>query len=119
LLVVCPVVSPYLPAAHGPTQELVVCTPTLPKRPRLHGLQAEAPVPLNCPAGQVDCVADVEPRPQKYPAVQSPVQELTAMAVVAPNLPAGHWVQDAVFPRLNWPAGHAEAVADVDPATHM
>lgn len=34
-----------------------------------------------------------------------------------PYLPAGQLVQDPTPPRLYWPAGHAAAVADEEPAT--
>jgi hypothetical protein len=37
---------------------------------------------------------------------------------VVPKRPAGHPVHAGAPPRLNCPAGHRAAVADVDPATH-
>jgi hypothetical protein len=53
------------------------------------------------------------------PAGQGPVQAFEVRAVVAPYLPDGHGVQtDAPTPEY-WPAGHAAAVADVDPGAQM
>ena len=51
-------------------------------------MHADAPVPLYCPAGQMEAVADVEPAGHEYPAVQSPVHAAVKRAVVDPNLPA-------------------------------
>jgi hypothetical protein len=42
----------------------------------------------------MDAVALVDPAPQACPAVQSPEQAAVTRAVVAPNFPAGHAVQD-------------------------
>ena len=56
--------SPYRPMAHAPTHALVVWAPTSPYRPAGQGMQADAPVPLYCPAGQMEAVAEVEPEGQ-------------------------------------------------------
>ena len=53
-------------------------------------MQADAPVPLYCPAGQMEAVAEVEPEGQMYPALQSPLHAAVLRLVVAPYLPGAH-----------------------------
>lgn len=53
-------------------------------------MQADAPVPLYCPAGQMEAVAEVEPEGQMYPALQSPLHAAALRLVVAPYLPGAH-----------------------------
>ena len=51
----------------------------------------------------------------KKPAAHSPEQLALACPVVFPNNPTGQLEHDVAFPRLYWPAGHAKAVAEVEP----
>jgi hypothetical protein len=83
-------------------------------------------------------VAVRDPAGQKYPASHCPLHVSAVMPATDPNRPAGHSavqsdvVSPVVFPNrptaqsvhtpcppvLNFPGGHAAAVAVVDPAAH-
>lgn len=69
------------------------------------------------PAGHTAAVGLVEPRTQKYPAVQAPEQSAADTPGVAPKRPGGHSVHTSVPPREYWPAGHTAAVLLTEPAT--
>ncbi len=89
-----------------------------PYRPAVHALHVDAPELLNCPAGQVDTVALVDPAGHVYPAVQTPLHADVFIAAVAPNRPAAHTLHNPARESLNCPKGHTDAVPLVDPAGH-
>jgi hypothetical protein len=111
-----PVPLPYRPGAHKPLHTAAVRPSAAPKRPAAQGLQAPAPLALNCPATHSTCVEEVAPVGHAYPAVQSPSQAATVSPAVAPNFPAGHWAQPPAPPAAYCPGVHCHAVADVEPA---
>ena len=61
----------------------------------------------------------VDPTKQKYPAAQDPLQLDTAIAAVDPYRPAAQSTHTLAPLSEYLPAGHANAVAFVDPATQM
>jgi hypothetical protein len=71
------------------------------------------------PAEQIAAVALVDPTKQKYPAAQDPLQLDTAIAAVDPYRPAAQSTHTLAPLSEYLPAGHAKAVAFVDPAAQM
>jgi heat shock protein HspQ len=113
-----PLTAPKVPAGHGEVQAALVSPVVLPYRPAPQSVQAPAPPTLNLPAAHTAAVALVDPATHAYPAEQGPLQDGDDRPLTAPKVPAGHAVQLPAPPTLNCPAGHADAVDDVDPATH-
>jgi hypothetical protein len=79
-------------------------------------VQLLAPWLLYCPAGQTIAVALVDPAGHTYPAVQLPLHSTPPTPGVEAYRPAAHVAQLTAPARLYRPAGHASAVALVDPA---
>ncbi len=109
-----------------------------PYRPGPHCVHVGSPVSEYVPSGQIAAagVADVEPMGHAYPALQlvhdvapssekrpagqEPEHAADGSAVVAPKVPAGHDVHDALPARLYLPAPHAAVIGfgDVEPRGH-
>jgi hypothetical protein len=116
--VVSPDKEPNLPLRHGPLQLAVGRADTTPYSPAAQLMQVSAPGRLYLPAGHTIAVALVEAAGQVYPALHSPLQLAEGMAADAPYSPATQSVHTLAPVKLYRPAGHTEAVAEVDPATH-
>jgi hypothetical protein len=125
------------PALQLPLQPALDRPAVAPYVPAGHALHTPAPPTLYRPAAHIAAVALVDPATQAYPALQLPlhstdvrpsvapyvpaghgaVQKADARAVVAPYRPALQFVHTLAPLALNVPAGHTDAVGDVDPAT--
>ena len=115
---VCPDVAPYLPTSHGPLQLAVVRPALDPYSPALQFVHTPAPGPLYVPSGHSDAVDDTEPAAHTYPALHGPEHNADGSPALLPYVPAGHIEHDPDPDGANLPAGHWDAVADTDPATH-
>jgi hypothetical protein len=73
------------PALQFPLHADVFIAAVAPNCPAAHALHVDAPELLNCPAGQVDTAALVDPAGHLYPAVQFPLHADVFIAAVAPN----------------------------------
>ncbi len=125
------------PGGHGRVHASPSPTASL-KVPAAQLLQLSAPPRLYCPGGHCTAAGTTEPAGQAYPRSQaplhsgvvrpawlpkrppghSPLQFAVPSAVVLPNLPAAQSRQMPVPAREYVPAGHATAVALVDPSGH-
>ena len=114
--VLAPLPSQYTPGLHSPLQFATVVRTVVPYRPGAQPEHTPAPALLYRPAGHAVAVPLVEPAGHAYPAVQVPVQFGDGIAVVLPNLPAGHGVQLCTPTALYVPIGHGDPVPLMEPA---
>jgi hypothetical protein len=115
---VSPGLSPYLPASHGPLQLAVVRPALDPYNPALQFVHTPDPDTLYVPGGHSDAVDDTEPATHAYPALHGPEHDADGSPALLPYVPAGQIEHDPDPEGANLPAGHTDAVADTDPATH-
>ena len=81
---VSPPTDPNLPTVHAPLQLALDSADNDPNLPGGQGVHAPAPARLYCPVAHIDCVADVDPVGQAYPALQLPLQPVVLRPVVDP-----------------------------------
>lgn len=113
-----PSTSPNHPGRHGPEHWEVVRADSPPKRPGGHAVQLPLADVLYLPMGQGIPSWDVDCRGHWKPAGQGPEHWGVVRPPMAPNTPGGHAVHTPAPPVLKNPAGHRDAVAEVDPPGH-
>jgi hypothetical protein len=113
-----PMVAPKRPAGQKPLQVGRPRAGESPYRPAGHMVHADDPATLNWPAGHCTAVELTDPAGHTYPGEHAPLHAGELEAGTLPKVPAGQLLHEDAPAKLYWPTGHADAVADVDPAGH-